>query len=227
MPPRALRPVAPTLVVTLSIALGATTARADAPPAAKPTDKIEVPPSLEPKAPVQMPDEPGDDPTKPGRSALRWQNQLGEGRLEGAVLFSTPRNGGGTSTTGWEAGYAAGSTPQLKWFRIGGVYGLHAKMWDDKSFSVSPYYELTGGFRLGPAELFAFTGMSWINVGVSHTKFALGLVSPRAGIALGTRIGPNFAVDAFVAAEYNWGVLGFDDFRTQMVGLRVTVLSPP
>lgn len=223
----ARRPLVPLLAALAVLRCGV--AHADAPAGAKPAapPTIEVPPSLEPKAPVQMPDEPGDDPMQPGRSTLRWQNQIGEGRLEGAALFSTPRHGGGTTTTGWEAGYAAGSTPQLKWFRIGGVYGLHVKMWDDKSFTVSPYYELTGGLRVGPAELFAFYGVSWVNIGVSHTKFALGLLSPRAGIALGSRIGRGLAVHGFIASEYNWGVLGFDDFRTQMIGLRVTLLSPP
>ena len=211
--------VVASVVVAAMLASSAGTARAAEP--------VEEPPSLEPKAPVQMPDEPGDDPLQPGRSTLRWQNQIGEGRLEGAALFSTPRHGGRTTTTGWEAGYAAGSTPQLKWFRIGGVYGLHVKMWDDKSFTLSPYYELTGGIRVGPAELFAFCGVSWINIGVSHTNFALGLVSPRAGVALGSRIGRSVALHGFVASEYNWGVLGFDDFRTQMVGLRVTLLSAP
>jgi hypothetical protein len=175
-------------------------------------------------------DDEGDyDPLVPGRAALRWRNQLGEARLHGAAVFSTPAHQGrvDATKTGWEAGYDFGSTPTLKNFRVGGVYGLHVRMVDDKTFTASPYYELDGGLRWGVAEIYSFYGVSWATVGVSHAKFALGLLSPRVGIAVGARLTTGLALHAYASSEFNWGVLGFDDYRAQMLGVRLTFLSPP
>lgn len=169
-----------------------------------------------------------DDPSEPGRAALRWRNQIGETRFHAAALFSTPvRDGGGEHAHGVELGYTMGMTPGLRRFRIGGAYGILARAIDDKTFLLAPYYELGGGFRYSVAEIYAFAGVAWFELGAAHAKVALGLLSPRAGIVVGSRISEGLALHAFVATEYNWGVLGYDDFRTQLFGLRLTFLTPP
>lgn len=98
---------------------------------------------------------------------------------------------------------------------------------DDKTFLLSlPYADVTGGVRFSFVELYAFVGVSWLTLGISHAEFAFGALAPRAGVALGAQT-RTVSTHAFVATEYQPFLVGSSDVRSYVFGLSFALNTRP
>jgi len=161
----------------------------------------------------------------PGRAALRWKNQLAETVLQGSYVQSTNVDNPSSVSRGAELGLLFGITPLLSNYRIGGRQGFLLRGAQSNRWFLGPLYsELTGGFRLGPVEAHTFVGVSWLNLGGGPDGFLLGGISPRAGVAVGARLGA-LELHALVATEYTVTFVGGPSERTHLFGLQFSFLK--
>lgn len=165
----------------------------------------------------------GDEPAAP----LRFANQARETRFDAAWSRSRRNDARAEYVNGLQVSLLFGASPQLERWRIGGASGAMFRAVDDKTFLLSlPYADLTGGIRAAFFEAYAFVGMSWLTVGISHAELAFGGLAPRVGVAAGVQTRPLY-VHAFAASEYHPFLVGTSDIRAYVFGLSVALLDRP
>lgn len=158
---------------------------------------------------------------------LRFAEQARDTRLDVALTRARRNDARDRTESGLELALGFGSFPQLQWWRIGGASGMMLRAVDDKTFLVSlPYADLTGGVRASFLEAYAFAGVSWLSLGISHGDFAFGGLAPRVGVGLGAQA-RSFYVHAFAATEYHPFLVGSSDIRLFSFGLSFALVTRP
>jgi hypothetical protein len=115
-------------------------------------------------------------------------------------------------------------TPAGAWFsRLEAEWGLRYTGAGHVALLL-PRYTMAAGALLGPVEISARSGVALIEVHFGSGGFGAGLFSPRAGVAVGIRIG-HVRLGAAALTEYAWRWFGGPSARVETVALEASLVD--